>query len=452
MRLSTRKILNSSTTAVGIFAFCVMGGAILIILGPLIFRGSQAFIFQDTIERRRFRLEDGEYHCRKPEKVKEQIAETKEARQPVYELLNKYEDKIKPAEFKKRQNLKKVKELISPVLGPFPGEEEKASLSKRYGAPRWQQCREKVHELLYRTEYHYPDDGGYGKKVYIPRKDNYEEESELYKIFELFEEEDNVRAMMQPRWRFYWRFFFDNPKAVYHFGGIWPAVVGTLYLSLGAMLIAAPIGVISAIYITQYSRGGPIIGLLRTCINTLAGVPSVVFGLFGLGFFIYYLNIGGGGRTVFIGALTLSILILPTVIRASEEALLSVPRSYLEGSAALGATKWGTIIKVILPAAMPGIITSSIISVGRAAGETAPILFTAAVISSGSAVDLSDVFSKPTQALPASIYSLVTEHGSVDEIMHIPYGMVLTLVMLVVSLNLLGIILRARISKKLKGQ
>lgn len=452
MRLSTRKIISSSTTAVGIFAFCIMGGAILIILGPLIFRGAQAFIFQDTIERRRFRLEDSDYHCRAPEKVKEQIAEVKEARQPVYELLNKYGEKIKPAEFKKRRKLKEVKDLIRPVLGPFPDESERASLAKNYGTPRWQQCREKVHELLYRTEYRYPEDGGFGENVYVPRKDKYEEEAELYKVFELFEDEDNLRAMMQPRWRFYWRFLFENPKAAYHFGGIWPAVVGTVYLSLGAMLIAGPVGVISAIYLTQYARRGPVIGLLRTCISTLAGVPSVVFGLFGLGFFIYQLNLGGGGRSVFIGAMTLAILVLPTVIRASEEALLAVPRSYLEGSAALGDTKWGSIVKVILPSAMPGIITSSIISVGRAAGETAPILFTAAVISSGSAVGLSGIFTKPTQALPASIYSLVSEHGSVEEIMHIPYGMVFTLVMLVISLNLVGIILRARISKKLKGQ
>lgn len=452
MRLRTRKILSGATTASGLFAFCIMGGAILIILGPLIFRGSQAFIFQDTIERRRFRLEDSDYHCRAPEKVRAEIEEVKEARQPVYELLEEYEEDIQPAEFKKRQKLNDIKDLIRPILGPFPEESERSSLAKNYGTPRWEQCREKVHKLLYRTEYKYPEGGGYGEKVYVPRKDQYEEESELYKVFEYFEDEEKLRAMVKPRWTFYWRFLFDNPKASYHFGGIWPAMVGTFYLSLGAMLIAGPVGVISAIYLTQYARGGPIVGLLRTCISTLAGVPSVVFGLFGLGFFIYQLNIGGGGRSVFIGALTLSLLVLPTVIRASEEALLAVPRSYREGSVALGDSKWGSIVKVILPAAMPGIITSSIISVGRAAGETAPILFTAAVISSGSAVGLSGVFTKPTQALPASIYSLVSEHGSVDEIMHIPYGMVFTLVGLVISLNLIGIILRARISKKLKGQ
>ena len=451
MTLRTRKILSFATTATGIFAFCLMGGAILVILVPLAFKGSQAFIFQDTVERREFRLDNAGFNCDNPEKVRRQLQKAQEARKPVYKYLQQCEESLGPADITKRRKLNELKQLLRPILGPLPGDEKQVSPHKKYGASRWEQCRKKVHELLYRTEYKYPEGGGYGKPVDVPRKKNYQEYPELAKIFDYFSKSDNVRAMMQPGWTFYWRFLVENATSSHFFGGIRSALIGTFYLGFGAMIIAGPLGVISAVYLTQYARGGRVIGLLRTCISTLAGVPSVVFGLFGLGFFIYQLQISDG-RSVFVGALTLALLILPTVIRASEEALLSVPRSYREASEALGDTKWGSIVKVILPAALPGIVTSFIISMGRAAGETAPILFTAAVISSGSAVGLTDIFSSPTQALPSSIYLIISEHRAADQIMHVPYGMVFTLVGLVICLNLIGIVMRARVSKKLQGQ
>jgi phosphate transport system permease protein len=178
-------------------------------------------------------------------------------------------------------------------------------------------------------------------------------------------------------------------------------------------------------------------------------VPSIVFGLFGLAFFI---NAVGVSRTksVLAGSLTLSILILPLVIRAAEEAIRAVPHTYKEASLSLGAGKWRTIVRVILPSAMPGILTGIVISMGRAAGETAPIIYTAAV-SVGLPLSLTETLSQPTPALPWNIYNLCTEHQRVDEIRHVQYGMVFTLVMLVLLLNSAAIYARARISKRLRG-
>ncbi len=233
------------------------------------------------------------------------------------------------------------------------------------------------------------------------------------------------------------------------FGGIWPELLGTLYLTLGAILFAVPTGVISAIYLVEYAGEGRLIRLLRTCISTLAGVPSIVFGLFGLAFFVNAVQVSSS-KSVLAGSLTLALLILPVVIRSAEEAIRAVPLTYKEAALSLGASKWRAIVTVILPAALPGILTGVVISMGRAAGETAPIIFTAAV-SVGKPLGLLEVFSQPTPALPWNIYNLATEHEAVDEIRHVQYGMVLTLVGLVLLLNLAAIVLRARISKKLKG-
>jgi phosphate transport system permease protein len=174
-----------------------------------------------------------------------------------------------------------------------------------------------------------------------------------------------------------------------------------------------------------------------------------VFGLFGLAFFINTVKVSSS-KSVLAGSLTLSILILPTIIRASEEAIKSVPRTYKEAALSLGASRIRTVLTIILPAALPGIITGIIISMGRAAGETAPIIFTAAV-SVGKPLTFFQTFSQPTPALPWNIYNLVTEHEAVDQIRHVQFGMVFTLVMLVLILNLAAIIIRARITKKLRG-
>ena len=159
-------------------------------------------------------------------------------------------------------------------------------------------------------------------------------------------------------------------------GGIFPCIIGTIYLSIGAMLFAFPLGIASAIYLNEYARQGAWLRAIRFGINNLAGVPSIVFGLFGLAFFVTWMKLD---VSILSGALTLGILSLPVIIGTSEEALRSVPDTYREASLGLGATKWQTISRVVLPAALPSIITGGILAVSRAAGETAAIMFTAAV-------------------------------------------------------------------------
>ena len=255
--------------------------------------------------------------------------------------------------------------------------------------------------------------------------------------------------MMQPRNTFYWQFLTDKSKDSHIFGGIWPEVLGTIYLTIGAMIFALPLGVIAAIYLCEYAREGKIISLIRICISTLAGVPSIVFGLFGLAFFLNTIGVSES-KSVLAGSLTLALLILPTIIRSSEEAIKAVPTPYKEAAMGLGAGKWHTIMTIILPAALPGILTGMVISMGRAAGETAPIIFTAAV-SVGAPIALLETLTQPTPALPWNIYNLCTEHEAVDEIRHVQFGMVFTLIAIVLLLNLIAIIMRAHISKKLRG-
>lgn len=172
-----------------------------------------------------------------------------------------------------------------------------------------------------------------------------------------------------------WEFISQGPKEGMTAGGILPAIVGTALLAIGAILFSLPLGVLSAIYLTEYSRGTRLKSIIRVGVNSLSGVPSVVFGLFGLAIFV---KLFGLGISVLAGALTLGVMVLPTIIQASEEALLTVPKSFREASLSLGASRWQTTWKVILPTALPNILTGVILAIGRAAGETAPIMFTAA--------------------------------------------------------------------------
>ena len=255
--------------------------------------------------------------------------------------------------------------------------------------------------------------------------------------------------MMQPRNTFYWGFLFDSPYDSNIFGGIFPMILGTFYLTVGAMIFAAPLGIVAAIYFSEYAKNGRVVNFLRMCVGTLAGVPSIVFGLFGLAFLINTVKVSES-KSVLAGSITLALLILPTIIRSCEEALKTVPNSYREAALGLGAGKWRAICTVILPAALPGMLTGIIISMGRAAGETAPIIFTAAT-STGAAIALADVFTEATPALPWNIYNICSEHEMADKIEHVQYGMVLTLIAIVLLLNSVAIVLRDRLQKKLRG-
>ncbi len=235
-----------------------------------------------------------------------------------------------------------------------------------------------------------------------------------------------------------WAFLTEAPRDAMTAGGVAPAIVGTFYLTLGAVIFALPLGLACAVYLTEYSPKGWIVNLLRISINNLAGVPSVVFGLFGLTVFVKYF---GFGVSILSGSLTLGILALPVIISASQEALTAVPQSIREASLALGATQWETIRRVVLPAALPGILTGVILSVGRVAGETAPILFTAATFYMKGYPR--SVFSE-VMALPYHIYALMTEGSHPEQQTRIAYGSSLLLLALVLSVSLVAILIRAR--------
>ena len=239
-----------------------------------------------------------------------------------------------------------------------------------------------------------------------------------------------------------WDFLTLPPTDSMTRGGIMPAIVGTFYLTVGAILVALTLGVVSAIYLSEYAKQGTFIRIIRIGVNCLAGVPSVVFGLFGLAFFVVFLKFGS---SILSGSLTLGILILPTIIGASEEALKGVPQTFREASLALGVSKWQTIFRIVLPTALPGILTGSILGIGRAAGETAPIMFTAAAFFTAT---LPKSIFDEVMALPYHIYVLATAGTHIDQTRPLQYGTVLVLVALVLGIDLIAIFIRSAIRRK----
>lgn len=239
-----------------------------------------------------------------------------------------------------------------------------------------------------------------------------------------------------------WEFLTGYPRKAGAEGGIFPAIVGTFYLVLGTVIVAIPLGMASAIYLSEYARQNRWTRAIRSAITTLAGVPSIVFGLFGLGLFVLTLNLGA---SILSGSLTLACMVLPTIIVASEEALRAVPRTFREGSLALGATKWQSIWKAVLPYALPGMLTGSILGVGRAAGETAPILLTVAAFYLPRLPR--SVFDQ-VMALPYHLYVLATQHPAADKVRPLQYGSALVLLLLVLAANLGAILLRSYMRKK----
>ena len=239
-----------------------------------------------------------------------------------------------------------------------------------------------------------------------------------------------------------WDFLTKPPLDSGRAGGIYPAIVGTLYLVLGAIAIALPLGVGAAIYLVEYTREGRITRLIRTGVDLLNGTPSIVFGLFGFAFIVLYLNVG---VSLLAGQVTLALMVLPTVIRTTEESLKNIPQSLREGSLALGATKWQTISRVVLPPAVPGMVTGAILSIGRAAGETAPIMFTAVVFSSRF---LPDSVFQPVMALPYHLFILAT---NVPGASANKYGTALVLLLLVVGFYSVAIFVRIHFQKKIRG-
>lgn len=239
-----------------------------------------------------------------------------------------------------------------------------------------------------------------------------------------------------------WQFLTDIPRQGMRAGGIFPAIVGTLYLVAGAIIFALPIGLCAAIYLSEYATDNVLTRLIKLAIVNLAGVPSVVYGLFGLALFVVFFKFGA---SILSGSLTLGIMILPLIITASREALESVPHSFREVSLSLGASKWQTIRHIVLPNAIPGILTGTILGIGRAAGETAPILFTVAAFY---LPQLPSSLFDQAMALPYHLYVISTQVPNVDE--KIRYGTALVLVALVLLMNLVAIIVRYKFRMKKK--
>jgi len=237
-----------------------------------------------------------------------------------------------------------------------------------------------------------------------------------------------------------WDFITDFPSDGMKAGGILPAIVGTVYLTIGTALFSVPLGIGAAIYLSEYAADNNVTRLIRVAIINLAGIPSVVYGLFGLGLFVLFLNFG---TSIIAGSLTLSIMTLPIIISTTEEALRAVPLSFRVISVSLGGTKWQTIWRVVLPQALPGIITGIILGLERAAGETAPILFTVA------AFFLPRLPSSPfdaTMALPYHLFVISTQVPGMP--ISIQYGTALVLLMFTLSMNLIATLIRFRARSK----
>jgi phosphate transport system permease protein len=237
-----------------------------------------------------------------------------------------------------------------------------------------------------------------------------------------------------------WEFLTAMPRDGMKAGGILPAIVGTLILTLGTAMAAIPVGVGGAIYLSEYARDTWLTRAIRLAILNLAGIPSVVYGLFGLGLFVLFLGLG---TSILAGSLTLAIMTLPVIISTAEEALRAVPVEFRTVSASLGGTRWQGIRHIVLPQALPGIITGVILGLLRAAGETAPILFTVA------AFFLPRLPHSPfdtTMALPYHLYVISTQVPGMP--MHIQYGTALVLLVLVLSLNMVATAIRSRFRRR----
>ena len=237
-----------------------------------------------------------------------------------------------------------------------------------------------------------------------------------------------------------WEFLSQGPRLGMRAGGIFPAIVGTLYLVLGTMCFALPSGILAAIYLSEYAKDNGLTRAIDMAIVNLAGVPSVVYGLFGLGLFVAFLNFG---TSILAGSLTLAIMSLPVIITASREAFGTVPQSFREVSLALGATKWQTIHRVVIPNALPGILTGTILALSRAAGETAPILFTVAAFY---LPRLPHSVLDQCMALPYHLYVISTQVPNVKP--GVQYGTALVLILMVLAMNLCAIFIRAHFRRK----
>lgn len=235
-------------------------------------------------------------------------------------------------------------------------------------------------------------------------------------------------------------FLFSEPTDSGASGGIWPMIVSTFYVTIVALVVATPVGVLSAVYLAEYAGENTLVKAIRFGAETLASIPSIVYGLFGLAFFVVFLQMG---YSVLSGGLTLALMAIPTILRTSEVSIEAVSESYKEGSLALGATKWQTIYKVVIPAAIPGITTGIILGMARAIEETAAILYTV-----GAALSVPISVFDPARPLPLHLYILATEGISLEN----AYGTAAVLVILILIITVVTNTLVERYTKKMMGR
>lgn len=339
-----------------------------------------------------------------------------------------------------------VRELLNKLFGPAPREDEPVLIMEKYGATRFDYADKLINQITHKDVWQSKEGSKELVKVRVSRADVFAGTPIEKLINDL---PTQAREMLKPQLTFYWQYFIDDSTPGHFFGGVGPEIIGTLMLTVIAMLIAIPLGIISAAYLTECATDNIATKIIRMSINTLAGVPSIVFGLFGMTFFVLFLLPAFGQPSkacILTASMTLSILVLPVIIRSSEEAIKSVPQAYKQASLSLGAGKFKTFVKVTLPAAMPGILTGIILSLSRAAGETAPILFTGAVALG----PIPESIFQPTRALSYSAYDMAVGDRIAMLVPHQQYGIVATLVMLVLLLNLVAILIRSKISKRLR--
>lgn len=239
-----------------------------------------------------------------------------------------------------------------------------------------------------------------------------------------------------------WEFLSEMPSDGMRAGGIFPAIVGTLWLTLGTIIVAVPFGILTGVYLVEYAKDNFLTRIINLTIINLAGIPSIIYGLFGMALFVIFL---GFDVSILSGSLTLGIMCLPVIITATRESLLAIPNHLREASLALGATKWETITKVILPAAMPGILTGVILSISRAAGETAPIMFTAVAFY---LPFLPISYWDQVMALPYHLYVISTQVPNMPP--SFINGTLFILVVITLSFNLFGAFIRQRFNSKNK--
>ena len=368
-----------------------------------------------------------------------------------FELADEYKEVIKDFDLSKRQkyahSLEEVEDLVIQLFGPRPEEPLPAMIMDRYGASRYDLASELLDKFIWKEKWIQKSYDKPMVKIKVRRVEQFAG-TEIECIFPYIEE--NFEKIIIPNFTFYWQYFIDDSTSGHYFGGVGPEILGTLILTVLAMVFVFPLGVISAAYLVECASDNLTVRIIRMCINTLAGVPSIVFGLFGLAFFVLFLFpvFGAPSKPCILAAsMTLAVLALPVMIRASEEAIRSVPHAYKEASLGLGAGRFRTFVKVTLPSAMPGILTGVILSLSRVAGETAPVLFTGACAFGSIPKSL---FAQ-TRTLSYGSYDIAVGDKIGMLVPHKQYGMVVTLVLLIICLNAIAIVFRARIFRRLKG-